>query len=79
MRRVRFSPETSASVSSARRPSVPAGGLTLRIGSPALRKRVPEYIVGRNPLDQLALPPLIPAPVLMTTKAGSSSLSLPRP
>jgi len=44
-----------------------------------LRKRVPVYIEGRNPLDQLALPPLIPAPVLMTTNAGSSSLSLPRP
>jgi hypothetical protein len=47
---------------------VTPGGLeTLRIGSPELRNRTPAYTVGRNPLDQLADPPLIPDPVDMTT------------
>jgi hypothetical protein len=32
-----------------------------------------------KPLDQLAAPPLMPEPVDMTTKAGRSSVSAPRP
>ena len=42
---------------------MPAGLVTLRIGSPWLRKRTPVWIVGRKPLDQLAAPPLMPLPV----------------
>ncbi len=35
--------------------------------------------VGRKPLDQLAAPPLMPLPVDITTKAGRSVVSAPRP
>ena len=37
------------------------------------------HIVGRNPLDQFAAPPLIPDPEERTTKPGRSDDSLPRP
>ena len=46
---------------------------------PWLRSRTPVNVVGRKPLDQLAVPPLMPLPVLMTINAGRSRVSAPRP
>lgn len=49
------------------------------MGSPWFLNRTPVYPVGKKPLDQLALPPLMPDPVLITTNAGRSFDSAPSP
>ncbi len=65
-----------------RAPAVGGGAQALEIAGD-VRVGIPALVVDRDephaPLHQQAVPPLTPAPVLITTNAGRSRLSLPMP